>query len=109
MSIGNNVLARRRFVMRPSILGDALNWQNLALGAAAVILAPAAIALMGSLMKPLAKAAIKGGLMVYETGRTVATETTEAFEELAAEAKSEIAQDKNSKIRFIKKQEAATQ
>jgi hypothetical protein len=95
--------------MRPSILGDALNWQNLALGAVAVVLAPAAIALVGSLMKPLAKAAIKGGLMVYETGRAVAAETTDAFEDLAAEAKSEIAHDKNPKVRSIMKKETATE
>jgi hypothetical protein len=89
--------------MRLSNLGDALNWQNLALGAAAVILAPAAIALMGSIVRPLAKAAIKGGLMVYEKGREVTTETTETFGDLTAEAKSEIAHNRNSKVRFIKK------
>ena len=95
--------------MRLSNLGDALNWQNLALGAAVVILAPAAIALMGSLVRPLAKAAIKGGLLVYEKGREVATETTETFEDLATEAKSEIAQDRNSKVRSIKRKDAVAQ
>ena len=40
--------------------------------------------------KPAAKAAIKGGLMVYEKGREMWAEVAEVVEDLAAEAKSEV-------------------
>jgi hypothetical protein len=42
-------------------------------------------------MKPLAKAAIKGGLLAYENAKVAVAETTETIEDIAAEARAEIA------------------
>jgi hypothetical protein len=63
----------------------------IAIGAGAVLLAPIVIPVVASVMKPLAKAVIKGGLLAYENARIAIAETTETIEDIAAEARSEIA------------------
>jgi hypothetical protein len=63
----------------------------MAIGAGAVLLAPVVIPVMASVMKPLAKAVIKGGLLAYENARIAVAETKETIEDIAAEAQSEMA------------------
>jgi hypothetical protein len=65
---------------------------SIAIGAGAVLLAPVVIPVIGSVLRPLAKAAIKGSLLAYEGVKITLAETKETIEDLAAEAKSEIAQ-----------------
>lgn len=65
---------------------------NIAIGAGVVLLAPVIIPVIGSILKPLAKAIIKGGLIAYEGAKVTLAETKETLEDLAAEAKSEMAQ-----------------
>jgi hypothetical protein len=84
--------------MKLSNLSNAGNLQGLAIGAAVVILAPVAIGLIGSLMRPLAKAAIKGGLLVYDTGKEVAAGTSLAVDDLVSEARAEVAEERESKV-----------
>jgi hypothetical protein len=48
------------------------------------------IPVLAGIAKPLAKGAIKGGILVYEKGKEVYGEVTEAVEDLAAEARSEL-------------------
>ncbi|MCT7951940.1 DUF5132 domain-containing protein [Ancylothrix sp. C2] len=57
-------------------------------GVGAVLLAPILI----PVGKPIAKAAIKGGLAAYEKSKGVFAEVGEAFEDLVAEAKAELAE-----------------
>ena len=64
---------------------------NIAVGAAVVLLAPMVIPIVGGIVRPFAKAAIKGGLMMYEKGREMVAEAQESVEDLAAEAKAEMA------------------
>jgi hypothetical protein len=45
----------------------------------------------------LAKAVIKGGLIAYEGARVSIDEARETLEDLAAEAKAEISEEKTSK------------
>jgi hypothetical protein len=73
------------------------------MGAGVVLLAPVAVSLIGSLMRPVAKAAIKGGLMVYDKGREIAAETQESIEDIAAEAKAELAEQRGVKVEAPKK------
>ena len=61
--------------------------QTLAIGAGVVILAPTII----SLVKPLAKAAIKSGVSFFEKTKEAIAETGEAIGDLVAEAKAEAA------------------
>jgi len=76
-----------------SVLGNGFKgnlWTGLGIGLGATILAPAVVPLVGAVVRPLAKAAIKGGLIVYEMGRETVAEVREMTEDLAAEAQAEL-------------------
>ena len=64
-------------------------WTGVAIGVG-LLVAPVVIPMIGAAARPVAKAAIKGGLMLYEKGREMLAEVSEAVEDLAAEAKSEV-------------------
>jgi len=74
-----------------------LNPATIALGAAAVMFGPALLAMAGSAAKPLLKAGIKGGLLVYGKSKQMVSEAKESLEDLAAEAKAEIAEPPKQK------------
>lgn len=62
-------------------------------GAAGVFLAPIVLPMAMGVVKSLTKAGMKTGYMLYEKGRVMAEETKETFEDLAAEAKAELAEE----------------
>lgn len=64
---------------------------HVAIGAGVVILAPIVLPLVGQIIKPVVKAAIKGGIMTYEGIKVTVAETKEALEDITAEAKAEVA------------------
>jgi hypothetical protein len=66
---------------------------GIAIGVGALILAPTVISTVAAIVKPLAKATIKGGLILIEKGKEIAAETKEVLEDLAAEAKAELSQE----------------
>jgi hypothetical protein len=74
------------------ILGAYVSPTALAIGAGAVLLAPIILPFVAGILRPLAKAAIKGGLIAYEKAKVLSTEAVESLEDLAAEAKAEVAQ-----------------
>lgn len=61
-----------------------------AAGMAAVGLVKQVTPAFAGLSRPLAKATIKGGLVLYQKGRVKAAELGEAMEDLVAEAKAEL-------------------
>jgi hypothetical protein len=63
---------------------------SLAIGAGVVLLAPIVVPVIGSVLKPMAKAVVKGGLLAYEGAKVSIAETKETLEDIAAEAKAEI-------------------
>lgn len=63
---------------------------GLAIGVGTALLAPVIIPVLASIAKPLAKAAIKGGITVYEKNKEFLAETAEVIEDLVAEAKAEL-------------------
>ncbi len=65
---------------------------GLLIGAGAVLLAPIVVPVAAAVIKPLLKTAIKGGMLAYEGTKVSIAEAKESIEDLAAEAKSEIAQ-----------------
>jgi hypothetical protein len=67
---------------------------GLAIGLGATILAPAIIPVVANIAKPLAKAALKGGIILYEKGKEAFAETKEVVEDLVAEAKAELSETK---------------
>ncbi|THB74974.1 MAG: DUF5132 domain-containing protein [Desulfobacteraceae bacterium] len=70
-----------------------LTFGNLAIGAGVVLLAPVVIPIVGSVAKPVVKAAIKGALVTYEGAKVALAEAKESLEDMTAEAKAEIAKD----------------
>lgn len=77
------------------IFGNGLSVGNIAVGAGVVLLAPVVIPVIGAVLKPVAKALIKGSIMAYEGAKVSIAETKETLEDIAAEAKAEIAQGEN--------------
>ena len=63
---------------------------GLAIGVGSSILAPVVIPILASVVKPMAKAAIKGGFLLYQKGREVAAEAQEVVEDLVAETRAEL-------------------
>jgi len=74
------------------ILGNGLSVGSLAVGAGLVLLVPVVIPVVGAILKPVAKAVIKGSLMAYEGAKVSIAETRETLEDLAAEAKAEMSE-----------------
>jgi hypothetical protein len=66
---------------------------GLAIGIGSAILAPIVIPVLATVAKPLAKASIKGGLMLFERGKELAAEAQEALEDMVAEAKAELTEE----------------
>ena len=75
------------------LLKGSLSVSSLAVGAGVVLLAPVVIPVVGSILKPVAKAVIKGSILAYEGAKLSVAETKEALEDLTAEAKSEISEE----------------
>jgi hypothetical protein len=61
-----------------------------AIGAGAALLIPNLLPAVLRAGKPVVKAAIKGGLLVYEKGREAFAEAGEVAEDIYAEARSEL-------------------
>ena len=55
-------------------------------------MAPVALAALSGVGRPLARAVIKSGIILYEKGRETAAEFGEVMEDLVAEARAEIQQ-----------------
>jgi hypothetical protein len=66
---------------------------GLAVGLVAAVLIPVALPVIARAARPLAKAAIKSGLIVYEKGRESFAELSEVVEDMVAEAKAEVEQE----------------
>ena len=64
-------------------------WTGVAIGVG-LLLAPVVFPMIASAARPVAKTALKYGLMAYEKGREMVAEVAEAVEDLAAEAKAEV-------------------
>lgn len=69
-------------------IGDA---KSIAIGAGLVLLAPVVVSALSVALKPLTKSFIKTGLIWYEKLKVSFAETKEVLEDLAAEAKADIA------------------
>ena len=64
-------------------------------GVAAIVLLPVLIPVVAGVGKPVAKAAIKGGILFYEKGKGVIAEAGESLEDLIAEARAELSEAKS--------------
>lgn len=64
--------------------------RGVAIGIASAIVAPLILPALAGIGRPLARAAIKGGIVLYEKTRETAAEMAEVFEDLVAEARAEL-------------------
>ncbi len=62
---------------------------GLAIGIGAAVLAPVVFPVLAGVAKPLAKAAMKSGIMLYNKSKEIIAEAGEVTEDLWAEAKTE--------------------
>lgn len=63
-------------------------------GITAIVLLPVLVPVAAGIGKPIAKAMVKGGIVLYEKGKGVVAEVGERFEDIVAEAKSELADER---------------
>ena len=63
-------------------------------GITAIVLLPVLVPVAGKAAKPLAKATIKGGVVLYEKGKGVIANVGEGFEDLIAESLAELSEEK---------------
>lgn len=76
-----------------SIIEDLLKSEStkgLAIGIGAAILVPVILPAVAALARPIARAAIKTGIIFYEKGREAIAEMGEVVEDLVAEARADI-------------------
>lgn len=64
--------------------------KGLAIGAAAAMLVPVILPAVAAVGRPLARAAIKTGIVMYEKGREAAAEVGEVIDDLVAEARADL-------------------
>ncbi|MDZ8050372.1 MAG: DUF5132 domain-containing protein [Aulosira sp. ZfuVER01] len=65
-------------------------------GIGAVLLAPIIIPVVAGIGKPLAKKLIKGGIVAYEKSKGAFAELGETWEDMVAEARAELAEDRET-------------
>ncbi len=63
-------------------------------GITAIVLLPVLIPVAGKAAKPIAKATIKGGVVLYEKGKGVIANVGETFEDMVAESLAELAEER---------------
>jgi hypothetical protein len=89
-----------------NLFGNGLRFGGaVALGAAAVLLAPIVLPVIAGVLKPVAKGIIKGGILAFEGAKVAVAETMETIEDVTAEAKAEIAATRKPPVK-AKKQAA---
>ena len=67
---------------------------NIALGLGLLILGPAAAAIAGNILRPVAKSVIKGGIVAYNQGRSFLAEARETGKDVVSESKVEFSKEK---------------
>ena len=86
--------------MTPKLIPDIENVvEDLGIpGIAAVVLLPVCIPVLTRVAKPLAKAALKGGIVLYEKGKGIIAGVSESLEDIMAESKAELAEEQMHRL-----------
>jgi hypothetical protein len=79
--------------MKIPLIGIKMSAGTLALGVLAIMAAPQILSALRSIIRPVAKAGIKGGMIAYGKGKDLLTETVDSVQKVASEAKSEISEE----------------
>jgi hypothetical protein len=76
--------------MKIPLIGLKMSTGTLALSAIALMAAPQIMAAVGSIVRPVAKTGIKGGMVVYDKGKELFSGTVDSIQDVASEARSEV-------------------
>jgi hypothetical protein len=76
--------------MKLPLIGLKVSTGTLALGALAFMAAPQILAAVGSVVRPVAKTGIKGGMIVYDKGKDMFSGTVDSIQDVASEVRSEL-------------------
>jgi hypothetical protein len=68
------------------------------IGLGAIVLAPIVVPVFAAVAKPLVKAGIKSGLLLYDKGREIVAEAQEVIEDLTAEVKAELNEEHEAAV-----------
>ncbi len=80
-----------------ALLDNGFKWgTGLAIGVGVLILAPVAIPAVAAIVRPIAKATIKSGLLLVEKTKELVAEAKETIEDMKAEAEAEMASERLS-------------
>jgi hypothetical protein len=71
---------------------------GLAIGIGALILLPIAAPVLAAAAKPLVRAGLKRGMILFHKGREAIAEASEALEDLAVEARTELAKEQEAVV-----------
>lgn len=72
--------------------------KGIAIGVGAALLAPVALTALSGVGRPAARAAIKSGIILFEKGRETLAEAGEIFEDLVAEVRAELEQERGPDV-----------
>jgi len=72
---------------------------NIALGLGILLLGPAVASLAGSILRPVAKTVIKGGIIAYDQARSLVAETQGTAKALVSESKVELSREQPASFR----------
>lgn len=78
--------------MKIPLIGIKMSTGTLILGALALMAAPQILSALGSIVRPVTKTGIKGGMLVFDKGKELFTETVDSIQEVASEARSELSE-----------------
>jgi hypothetical protein len=67
-------------------------------GITAIVLLPVLVPVATGIGKPIAKAMVKGGIVLYEKGKGVVAEIGERFEDIVAEARAELGEERTESM-----------
>lgn len=74
---------------------------GIAIGVGAIILAPIVGPALAKTGKPVAKALVKGSILVYEKSKGALAEARESLEDIVAESKAELAEAESQKLLMV--------
>lgn len=85
-----------------SNLGTSKAVRNTAIGIGVAVLVPVAVAFLAPHVRPAARSVVKAGLLAYEKSRETAAELGELMEDLVAEVRDELREERESALSAVR-------
>jgi hypothetical protein len=93
-----------------SMLEDMLkgSWGAALVGVGVALVAPTVVPALGTAFRPLAKSAIKSGIMLYDSAKEAIAEASEQMNDMVAEARAEVEEEIEEMATATPKKKART-